>query len=68
MDLSCEPNIYVKESSREKVLLTLHVMTEMHVLLQKKPKKYHAWSCQNVCDALTFFFGHHFYSIWHQAV
>ena len=20
----------------------------------KKPKKYHAWSCQNVCDALTF--------------
>ena len=19
-----------------------------------KPKKYHAWSCQNVCDALTF--------------
>ena len=23
-------------------------------LLQKKPKNYHAWSCQNVCDALTF--------------
>ena len=23
-------------------------------LLQKKTKKYHAWSCQNVCDALTF--------------
>ena len=21
----------------------------------EKPKKYHAWSCQNVCDALTFF-------------
>ena len=21
-----------------------------------KPKKYHAWSCQNVCDALTFLF------------
>ena len=19
-----------------------------------KPKKYHAWSCQSVCDALTF--------------
>ena len=29
-------------------------MTEMHLLLQKNPKKYHAWSCQNVCDALTF--------------
>ena len=30
-------------------------MTEMHFLLRKKnPKKYHAWSCQNVCDALTF--------------
>ena len=25
-------------------------------LLQKKPKNYHAWSCQNVCDALTFLF------------
>ena len=23
-------------------------------LLQKNPKKYHAWSCQNVRDALTF--------------
>ena len=22
----------------------------------EKPKKYHAWSCQNVCDALTFLF------------
>ena len=21
---------------------------------EKKSKKYHAWSCQNVCDALTF--------------
>ena len=21
----------------------------------EKPKKYHAWSCHNVCDALTFF-------------
>ena len=22
----------------------------------EKPKKYHAWPCQNVCDALTFLF------------
>ena len=29
-------------------------MTEMHFLLQKKPKKYHAWSSLNVWDALTF--------------
>ena len=34
----------------------------------KKNKKYHAWSCQNVCDALTFFVGQHLYSIWHQVV
>ena len=34
----------------------------------EKPKKYHAWSCQNVCDALTFFVGQHFCSIWHQAL
>ena len=26
----------------------------MQVFSSEKPKKYHAWSCQNVCDALTF--------------
>ena len=46
--------ILLKEPSREKALLTLHVMTEMHFFTSEKPKKYHAWSCQNVCDALTF--------------
>ena len=44
----------LREPSREKALLTLHVMTEMHFYFGKKPKKHHAWSCQNVCDALTF--------------
>ena len=35
-------------------LVTL-VMTEMHFILRKKKlKKYHARSCQNVCDVLTF--------------
>ena len=29
-------------------------MTEMHFVLQKNLKKYHAWPCQNVCDAPTF--------------
>ena len=29
-------------------------MTEIHFLLQKTLKNYHAWSCQSVCDALTF--------------
>ena len=29
-------------------------MTEMLFLLRKNLKKYHAWSCQNVCQALTF--------------
>ena len=33
--------------------LTLHVMTKMHFLL-RKILKYHEWSCQNVCDVLTF--------------
>ena len=46
--------ILLKEPSREKALLTLHVTTEMHFYFRKKSKKYHAWSCQNVCDALTF--------------
>ena len=52
--------ILLKEPFREKALLTLHVMTEMHFLLQKILKKYHAWSCQNVCDALTFLLGNIF--------
>ena len=46
--------ILLKEPSIEKALLTLHVTTETHFLLHKNIKKYHAWSCQNVCDALTF--------------
>ena len=41
--------ILLKEPSREKGPLTLHVMTVMHFLLLKN-----ALSCQNVCDALTF--------------
>ena len=43
----------LKEHSIEKALLTLHVTTETH-FTSEKSKKYHAWSCQNVCDALTF--------------
>ena len=36
-------------------LLTLHVTTEMHFYFRKKTKKkYHAWSCLILCDALTF--------------
>ena len=46
--------ILLKEPSTEKALLTLHVMTEMHFLFKKNIKKYLAWSCQNVCDVLTF--------------
>ena len=34
-----------ERASIEKALLTLHVTTEKHFLLQKKTKKYHAWSC-----------------------
>ena len=44
----------MKETSREKALFTLHVMIDMHFLLQKKPTKYHEWSYQNVCDAVSF--------------
>ena len=28
--------------------------TDLKLFTSEKPKKYHAWSCQNVCDALTF--------------
>ena len=30
------------------------------VFTSEKPKKYHAWSCQNVCDALTFLLDNNF--------
>ena len=46
--------ILLKEPTREKAPLTLFVMTEMHFFNSEKPKKYHACSCQNVCDALIF--------------
>ena len=41
-------------SSREKALLTLHAMTKNAFFTSENPKKYHAWSCRNVCDVLTF--------------
>ena len=35
--------------------LSLPACNERNAFLtSEKPKKYHAWSCQNVCDALTF--------------
>ena len=43
----------MKDPTIEKALLTLHVATKTHFLLQKK---IHAWSFQNVCDALTSLF------------
>ena len=46
--------ILLKEPSREKALLTLHVMTEMHLLLQKNLKYIMHGRVINVCDALTF--------------
>ena len=45
--------VLLKEPSIEMALLTFHVTTETH-FTSEKPKKYHAWYCQNVCDALTF--------------
>ena len=45
--------ILLKEPSIEKALLTLHATTETHFYFGK-PKRYHACSCQYVCDALTF--------------
>ena len=46
----------IKRTSIEKAFLTLHVTTQTRFYPSEKPKKYHTWSCQNVCDALTFLF------------
>ena len=43
----------IERTFQREALITLHVMTEM-LFTSEKPKKYHTWSCQNVCDALTF--------------
>ena len=46
---------------KEKALFTLHVTTELHIFFtSEQPKQYHAWSWQNVCDALTFWFDNNF--------
>ena len=34
--------------------MLLKIVAQAFFLLRKKTKKYHAWSCQNVCDTLTF--------------
>ena len=47
--------ILSKEPSIEKAHLTLHVTTKTRFYFTlENPKKCHAWSCQNVCVALTF--------------
>ena len=33
-----------------------------------REKKYHAWSCQNVCEALTFLLDNNYIRFWHQTV
>ena len=53
--------ILLKEPSIEKALLTLHCNDRTR-LTSEKSKKYHAWSCQNVCDALIFLLDN--ISIW----
>lgn len=43
----------LKEPSIEKALLTFHITTETRFHLGSAKKEY-AYSCQNVCDVLTF--------------
>ena len=35
-------------------------MTEMYLFTSEKPREYEAWSCHNVCEALTFFLDNNF--------
>ena len=44
----------LKEFSKEKVLFILHVMTGMLYFASDAVKYYNLWSCQKVCEALTF--------------
>ena len=49
--------ILLKKNITREGSLSLHVTTETHILKSEKPKKkYHAWSCQSVCNALTILF------------
>ena len=59
--------VLLKEPSIEKDPLTLHVTTEAY-FTSEKPKRYHALSCQNVCNALTFLLYNIFILFWHQVV
>ena len=44
----------MKEHFKEKDLFTLHVMIEMPSSYLEEHKRYTLWSCQKVCEALTF--------------
>ena len=46
--------VLLKVSSIEKVHLTLHGNNRTAFSNSKTLEKYHTWSCQNVCDVLTF--------------
>ena len=47
--VECHVSVHVNVTCRQKRYFT-----------SDKPKKYHAWSCQNVCDALTFLLDNNF--------
>ena len=44
----------MKEPSREKAPFTFACNDINAFFTLENPKRYHAWSCQNVCDVLTF--------------
>ena len=46
--------ILLKEPSIEKAFLTLHCNDRNVFFTLEKSKKYHVWTLQNLCDALTF--------------
>ena len=49
--------VLLKEPSIEKDPC---ILRQKRIFYFGKPKKYHTWSCQNVCDALTFLLDHIF--------
>ena len=46
----------MKEFPKENVLFILHILTGMLFFTSDAVRNYNVWSCQQVCEALTFLF------------
>ena len=57
-------NVAICMQLRSELLSLPCILRQKYIIPSEQPKKYNAWSCQNLCDALTFLLDK-IYTIWH---